>query len=85
MMDGASAPISILTMLIQVLGLLLGREVGSCSILVCETSTAICASGTPQDKHVCYKNWSNSSSEMETDIILEGFFWRLNESMEFAT
>ena len=25
------------------------------------------------DKHVCFRNWNKSSSEMETDIILEGF------------
>ena len=32
-----------------------------------------CSQGISQDKHVCYKNWASSSSEMETDIILEGF------------
>ena len=32
-----------------------------------------CSQGIPQEKHSCYKNWSASSSEMETDIILEGF------------
>ncbi len=32
-----------------------------------------CAQDSPQGKHHCYKNWSASSSEMETDIILEGF------------
>lgn len=32
-----------------------------------------CATGVPQKNHVCYKNWSSSSSEMETDIIVEGF------------
>jgi hypothetical protein len=26
-----------------------------------------------RDKHTCFKNWDASSSEMETDIILEGF------------
>ena len=25
------------------------------------------------EKHVCYKNWNASSSEMETDIIVQGF------------
>ena len=30
-----------------------------------------CARGIPQKDHACYKNWSASSSEMETDIILE--------------
>lgn len=32
-----------------------------------------CTQNIPKEKHVCYKNWSASSSEMETDIILEGF------------
>ena len=32
-----------------------------------------CTQGIPPEKHTCYKNWSSSSSEMETDIILEGF------------
>ena len=32
-----------------------------------------CTQGIPKEKHACFKNWSASSSEMETDIILEGF------------
>jgi len=32
-----------------------------------------CAREIPKDQHCCYKNWDSSSSEMETDIILEGF------------
>lgn len=32
-----------------------------------------CTLGIPVDKHHCYKNWDSSSSEMETDVILEGF------------
>ncbi len=31
-----------------------------------------CATGKKSD-HICYRNWNASSSEMETDIILEGF------------
>ena len=26
-----------------------------------------------QYSHICFRNWSNSSSEMESDIILQGF------------
>ncbi len=33
-----------------------------------------CATNIPKDKHVCFKNWNRSSSEMEAHIILEGFF-----------
>ena len=32
-----------------------------------------CAQEIPKDQHRCYKNWDASISEMETDIILEGF------------
>ena len=32
-----------------------------------------CALGIHQDNHKCYKNWDASSSQMETDIIVEGF------------
>ena len=32
-----------------------------------------CAQNVSKEKHRCYKNWTRSSSEMETDIILEGF------------
>ena len=32
-----------------------------------------CARQIPQNDHTCYRNWAASSSEMETDIILEGF------------
>ena len=31
------------------------------------------AQDIPKDKHHCYNNWEASSSDMETDIILEGF------------
>ena len=32
-----------------------------------------CATGSPHDEHQCYKNWTESSSAMETSAILEGF------------
>ena len=32
-----------------------------------------CTQCIPKEQHACYKNWDASSSEMETDIILEGF------------
>ena len=32
-----------------------------------------CARNITPDKHKCYRNWNESSSQMETDIILEGF------------
>ena len=32
-----------------------------------------CSKGISEDKHTCFKNWDESSSQMEADIILEGF------------
>ena len=29
--------------------------------------------GISKEQHTCFKNWTSSSSEMETDVILEGF------------
>lgn len=34
---------------------------------------ASCSKGISAENHKCYKNWDKSSSEMEADIILEGF------------
>jgi hypothetical protein len=34
---------------------------------------ASCAKNIPKKKHTCYQSWNESSSQMETDIILEGF------------
>ena len=34
---------------------------------------AACAQGRSKESHCCFKNWEGSSSEMEADIILEGF------------
>ena len=31
------------------------------------------AQGVPKQKHNCYENWDHSSSQMETNILLEGF------------
>ncbi len=32
-----------------------------------------CVRKIPHNTHICYKNWDASSSEMESDIILDGF------------
>lgn len=32
-----------------------------------------CTQGIPKENHTCYRNWDASSSQMETDIIVEGF------------
>ena len=55
-------------------GIIIGKETGRLlHIGVRNKHCHACATGIPQKDHVCYKNWSASSSEMETDIILDGF------------
>ena len=55
-------------------GIIIGKETGKLlHIGVRNKFCSACAQKIPRDKHACYRNWSQSSSEMETDIILEGF------------
>ena len=55
-------------------GIIIGKETGKLlHIGVRNKHCHACATGIPQKDHACYKNWSASSSEMETDIILEEF------------
>ena len=56
-------------------GIIAGKETKRCSTLESETSFVLPVHETSQyvDKHVCFRNWNSSSSEMEADIILEGF------------
>ncbi len=55
-------------------GIILGKETGKLLYLgVRNKYCYACARNIPRDKHHCYLNWTASSSEMETDIILEGF------------
>ena len=51
------------------------RRLGRFCTLVSEISTycAACPRNIPPDKYKCCRNWNESSSRMETDIILEGF------------
>ncbi len=55
-------------------GIILGKATGKLLYLsVRNKYCSSCAQGISRDKHHCFLNWSASSSEMETDIILEGF------------
>ena len=55
-------------------GIIIGKETGKLlHIGVRNKYCHACATGISQKDHLCFKNWSASSSEMETDIILEGF------------
>ena len=55
-------------------GIIIGKETGKLLYLgVRNKYCHACAKNIPREKHTCYKNWTASSSEMETDIIVEGF------------
>lgn len=54
--------------------IILGRRTGKLlHIGIRNKYCTACTQGVPKEKHDCYKNWDQSSSQMETDIILEGF------------
>ena len=55
-------------------GIIIGKNTGKLLYIgVKNKYCTACTQGVPKEKHLCYKNWSESSSEMETEIILEGF------------
>ncbi len=55
-------------------GIILGKETGKLLYLgVRNKYCSSCARGLSRDKHHCFLNWTASSSEMETDILVEGF------------
>ena len=55
-------------------GIILGKETGKLLYIgVRNKYCTACTQGIPQEKHACFKNWDESSSQMETDIIVEGF------------
>ena len=54
--------------------IIIGKETGKLLFIgVRNKYCTACARNIPQDKHTCYKNWNQSSSERETDLLLEGF------------
>ncbi len=54
--------------------IIIGKETGKLlHIGVRNKYCAACARNIPREKHACFRNWAASSSEMETDILLEGF------------
>lgn len=55
-------------------GYYLGKGDGEAALPRCaQQICSACAQGISVDKHYCFLNWTASSSEMDTDIILEGF------------
>ena len=59
-------------------GIIIGKATGKILFMgirnkFCSICTRANNTTSPIPEHQCFKNWSCSSSEMETDIILEGF------------
>ena len=55
-------------------GIIVGKETGKLlHIGVRNRFCTACAQNIPKGNHACFKNWNASSSEMEADIIVEGF------------
>ncbi len=54
--------------------IIIGKETGKLLYIgVRNKYCRACAKNVPKEKHQCFKNWEKSSSEMESDIILDGF------------
>ncbi len=55
------------------MAIIIGKETGKLLYIgVRNKYCSACAQKVPPENHCCYKNWNKSSSEMESDIILEG-------------
>ena len=55
-------------------GIIIGKATGKLlHIGVRNKFCTACAQGIAAEKHACYKNWELSSSQMEADILVEGF------------
>ena len=55
-------------------GIIIGKETSKLLFIgVRNKFCAACKQGISKEQHVCYKNWDESSSQMETDIIVAGF------------
>ena len=56
------------------MGIIIGQATGKLLFIgIRNKYCSACAQGISPSEHECYKNWDDSSSEMESDIILEGF------------
>ncbi len=54
--------------------IILGKETGKLLYIgVRKKFCSACAQGIAPEKHMCFKNWEASSSQMEPDIVVEGF------------
>ena len=56
------------------IGIVIGKETRKLLYIgVRNKYCTACTQGISQENHICFKNWENSSCEMEPNIILEGF------------
>ena len=54
--------------------IIIGKETGKLLFIGIRNKYChACALGGKEKDHACFRNWDASSSEMETDIVLEGF------------
>ena len=54
--------------------IIIGKETGKLLFIGIRNKYChACALGGKENDHACFRNWGASSSEMETDIVLEGF------------
>ena len=58
---------------LSAVGVIFGKRTGKLLHLGVRNKYCSICKQDPTEEHDCYKNWSGSSSSMETDIILEGF------------
>ena len=55
-------------------GIIIGQATGKLLYIgVRNKYCTACTQGITKDNHTCFKNWDESSCQMESDIILEGF------------
>ena len=55
-------------------GIIIGKETSKLLFIgVRNKFCTACKKGIPKEQHACYRNWDESSSQMETDIIVAGF------------
>ena len=59
---------------LPLVGIIIGEATGKLLYIGIRNKYCVaCSQGSSPEQHSCFKNWSESSSQVEPDIILEGF------------
>lgn len=58
---------------LSAVGVIFGQETGKLLYLGVRNKYCSVCKKDPTKEHTCFKNWTGTSSSMESDIILEGF------------